>query len=63
MEREEETMKQVRVFLFGVFMNMCFMDKEDLLKKDVRYLGTDTEESGMDLYEDIQTGEIFATKL
>ena len=56
-------MKKVGVFLFGAFMNVCFVAKEDLLKKDVLYLGTDTEESEMDLYEDIQTGEIFATKL
>ena len=62
-EREKGTMKKVGVFLFGAFMNVCFVAKEDLLKKDVRYLGTDTEESEMDLYEDIQTGEIFATKL
>lgn len=57
-------MKQVGVVLFGSFMNVCFMNKSELLKKDVRYIGTDfSDDDEIDLYEDNLTGEVLATKL
>ncbi len=57
-------MKQVEVILFGVLMNVRFMNRSELLKKDVRYIGTDfSDDEELDLYEDNRTGEILATRL
>lgn len=57
-------MKQVEVILFGALMNVRFMNRSELLKKDVRYIGTDfSDDEELDLYEDNRTGEILATRL
>ncbi len=50
------------VELYGAIINAEFMESKKLLKKKVRYIGTDFDYSGYDLYED-GTGKIYCTKL
>lgn len=60
----KKIMDKVEVMLFGMPMNVAFMDKKELLKKDVRYIGTDfSDDDEIDLYEDNRTGEVLATRL
>ena len=49
------------VELYGSLINAEYMDSEKLLKKKVKYVGTDFEFSGYDLYED-GAGKIYCTK-
>lgn len=56
-------MKEVEVMLFNNIDKAGYMDSEELLKQEVRYIGTDYELSGYDIYEHIYTGELYATNL
>lgn len=49
--------------LFNNIEKAKYMDSEELLKKEVRYVASDHELSGYDIYEEIHTGELYATKL
>ncbi len=52
------------VMLFNNVENAEYTDSKELLKrKDIRYIGTDYELSNYDLYENIYTGELYATTL
>ena len=54
-------MKRVDVYCFGGIMEAIVVGWDDLQGKDVRYIGTDDELSGLDLYED-RKGWIYATQ-
>lgn len=56
-------MKKVTIKLFNNIDKAEYMDSEELLKQEVRYIGTDYELSGYDIYEQIHTGKLYATKL
>jgi len=62
MEKVEEQ-KMVDVEVYGVLEKTKFMDKNELLKMNVRYMGTDIEFSQYDIYEHNETGEYYATNL
>lgn len=53
----------VSVELFGNIDRAELIDSETLLKLNVRYIATDYEYSGYDLYEDNLSGYLYATKL
>lgn len=53
----------VTVELFGMIDKAELIDSESLLKLNVRYIATDHEYSGYDLYEDNLSGYLYATKL
>lgn len=55
-------MKRIDVACFGGVMEAILMSWNELKDKDVRYIGTDDEISGMDLYED-RKGWIYATRI
>ena len=54
-------MKRVDVYSFGGIMEAIIVGWNELQSKDVRYIGTDDELSGLDLYED-RKGWIYATQ-
>ena len=54
-------MKRVDVYCFGGIMEAIVVGWNELQSKDVRYIGTDDELSGLDLYED-RKGWIYATQ-
>ena len=54
-------MKRVDVYCFGGIMEAIIVGWNELQSKDVRYIGTDDELSGLDLYED-RKGWIYATQ-
>lgn len=54
-------MKRVDVYCFDGIMEAIVVGWNELRSKDVRYIGTDNELSGMDLYED-RKGWIYATQ-
>lgn len=54
-------MKRVDVYCFGGIMEAVLVGWGELQGKDVRYIGTDDELSGLDLYED-RKGWIYATQ-
>lgn len=54
-------MKRVDVYCFGGIMEAIVVGWNELQGKDVRYIGTDDELSGLDLYED-RKGWIYATQ-
>lgn len=56
-------MAKVTIELFRNIEKAEFLESEELLKRNVRYVGTDYEISGYDIYEEISTGELYATKL
>lgn len=53
----------VSVELFGMVEKAELIDSELLTELNVRYVGTDFEYSGYDLYEDNLSGYLYATKL
>ena len=53
----------VTVEFFGMIERAELIDSESLLKLNVRYIATDYEYSGYDLYEDNLSGYLYATKL
>ena len=53
----------VTVELFGMVEKAELIDSESLLNLNVRYIATDYEYSGYDLYEDNLSGYLYATKL
>jgi hypothetical protein len=55
-------MKRISVACFGGITEAILMSWSELKDKDVRYIGTDYEMSGMDLYED-RKGWIYATQI
>lgn len=55
-------MKRVDVYCFGGIMEAVLVGWDELQSKDVRYIGTDDELSGLDLYED-RKGWIYATAI
>ena len=55
-------MKRIDVACFGGIAEAILMSWNELKNKDVRYIGTDDEISGMDLYED-RKGWIYATQI
>lgn len=55
--------QMVTVEFFGMIERAELIDSESLLELNVRYIGTDYEYSGYDLYEDNLTGYLYATKL
>lgn len=55
-------MKRIDVACFGGIVEAILMSWDELQGKDVRYVGTDDEISGMDLYED-RKGWIYATQI
>lgn len=55
-------MKRIDVACFGGIMEAILMSWSELKDKDIRYIGTDDEISGMDLYED-RKGWIYATQI
>lgn len=55
--------RMVLVELFGMMEMAERIDSELLLERNVRYLVTDYEYSGYDLYEDNLTGYLYATIL
>ncbi len=54
---------KVEIMLFNNIEKAKYMDSEELLKKEVRYVASDHELSGYDIYENIYTGEFYATIL
>ena len=54
-------MKRVDVYCFGGIMEAIIVGWNELQSKDVCYIGTDDELSGLDLYED-RKGWIYATQ-
>lgn len=54
---------KVEIMLFNNIEKAKYMDREELLNKEVRYVASDYEFSGYDIYEDIYTGEFYATIL
>lgn len=55
-------MKRVDVYCFGGIVEAILMSWSELKDKDVRYVGTDDELSGLELYED-RKGWIYATAI
>lgn len=55
--------RMVSVELFGMMERAERIDSKLLLERNVRYLATDYEYSGYDLYEDNLTGYLYATIL
>lgn len=55
-------MKRINVACFGGIIEAIVTPWGELKDKDVRYIGTDDEISGMDLYED-RKGWIYATQI
>lgn len=55
--------RMVSVEFFGMIERAELIDFEQLLKLNVRYIATDYEYSGYDLYEDNLSGYLYATKL
>lgn len=53
----------VTVEFFGMIERAELIDSESLLKLNVRYIATDCEYSGYDIYEDNLSGYLYATKL
>lgn len=58
-----ERTKKVDVEVYGMLERAIFLDKNKLLKMNVRYIGIDTELSQYDVYEHNETGEYYATNL
>ena len=56
-------MKMVKIEVYGMLENATYYPKAELMKKNIRYVGTDCEFSGYDIYEDNETGEYYATTL
>lgn len=58
-------MKMVNIELFGNIEKAEFVESKELLKRahEIRYIATDFEYSGYDIYEKISTGYLYATKL
>lgn len=57
-------MSEVQIMLFNSIGKAVLIDKENLLKHlDVKYITTDYELSGYDIYKDIYTGVLYATRL
>lgn len=54
---------KVEIMLFNNIDKARYIESEELLKQEVRYIATDYELSGYDIYEDIHTGELYATNL
>ena len=59
----EKAPKTVDIEIYGALEKATFMEKDELLKMNVRYLGTDIEFSEYDIYEHNETGEYYATTL
>lgn len=55
--------KTVDIEVYGILEKAVFVDKNKLLKMNVRYVGTDMELSQHDIYENNETGEYYATTL
>lgn len=55
-------MTRIDVACFGGLIEAIVAPWSELMQKDVRYIGTDYEYSGYDLYED-RKGWIYATKI
>lgn len=55
--------KTVDIVVYGILEKAVLMDKDKLLKMNVRYVGTDTKLSQRDIYENEETGEYYATNL
>lgn len=55
----------VDVELFNNIDKAEFIESRELLKRahEIRYIATDFEYSGYDIYEEISTGYLYATKL
>lgn len=56
-------MQKVDVEVFGALEQAIFIKKNELMKMNVRYIGTDIEFSQYDIYEDNRTGKLYATNL
>ncbi len=65
MEKEEIKGNMVSIELFGSIDKAEFVESGKLLKRanEIRYIATDFEYSGYDIYEEILTGYLYATKL
>lgn len=57
--------KMVDIELFGNIDKAEFIESRELLKRahKIRYIATDFEYSGYDIYEEISTGYLYATNL
>ncbi|MDR0947897.1 MAG: hypothetical protein LBM69_00085 [Lachnospiraceae bacterium] len=60
-DKEKEC--KVDVEVYGMMEIATFLNKDELLKMNVRYVGTDNEFSHYDIYEHNDTGEYYATTL
>lgn len=56
-------MRTVLAEVHGWPERVKYIEKATLMKMNVRYVGTDTEISQLDIYEDNVTGEFYATML
>lgn len=56
-------MNKVDVEVYGMLEQATYYPKDVLMKKNIRYVGTDCEFSQYDIYEDNETGEYYATNL
>lgn len=54
---------KVDVKFQGLFMSLPFLRFTEILKLDVRYVGTDFDHSGYDIYEDSSTGCLYVTEI
>lgn len=57
---KEKILRSIEVY--GVLEKAEYLEKSKLLKMKVRYIGTDFDYSGLDIYEDI-SGKFYCTKL
>lgn len=53
----------VKIELFNNLETAEFLKRDELLKYNVRYIATDFEYSGYDIYEENLTGKLYATQL
>lgn len=56
-------MRTVTAEVYGWLERVKYIEKDTLMKMNVRYVGNDMEISQLDIYEDNATGEFYATML